>query len=85
MNFPSRDFHSSPLFKSNHILKLEDKILADNIPFINKSFNNLLPSTFNSWIIFYSDVHNYQAVSSFSAKYLNHRVKMIHTEKIQSQ
>ena len=30
MNFQSRDSHSSPLFKSNHILKLEDKILIEN-------------------------------------------------------
>ena len=31
MNFQSRNSHSSPLFKSNHILKLEDKILLENI------------------------------------------------------
>ena len=31
MNFQSRDSHSSPLFKSNHILKLEEKILIENI------------------------------------------------------
>ena len=30
MNFQSRDSHSSPLFKSNHILKLHDKILIEN-------------------------------------------------------
>ena len=30
MNFQSRDSHSSPLFKSNHILKLQDKILIEN-------------------------------------------------------
>ena len=64
MNFQSRDSHSSPLFKSNHILKLEDKILIENILFINKSFNNLLPPTiFKSWYTFCSDVHNYQTVS----------------------
>ena len=50
---------------SNHILKREDKILLENIPFINKEFNNLLPKIFNSWLTFYPDVHNYQAVSSF--------------------
>ena len=41
--FLSRDSHSSPLFKSSHILQLEDKIFIENIVFINKSFNNLLP------------------------------------------
>ena len=48
MNFQSRDSHSSPLFRSNHILKLEDKILIENILFISKSFNNLLPPIFIS-------------------------------------
>ena len=59
MNFQSKDPHSSPLFKSNHILKLEDKILIENILFINKSFNNFLPPIFKSWFTFCSDVHNY--------------------------
>ena len=36
MNF-SLETHSSLLFKSNHILKLEDKILIENIHFINES------------------------------------------------
>ena len=31
MNFQSRDSHSSPLFRSNHILKLEGKIFIENI------------------------------------------------------
>ena len=48
MNFQSRGSHSSPLFKSNHILKLEDKILIENILFINKSLNNLLPPVFKN-------------------------------------
>ena len=64
MNFQSRDSYSNPLFKSSHILKLEDKIkhkiLIENILLNNKSFNNLLPPIFNSWIIFGFDVHNYQ-------------------------
>ena len=68
MNFQSRDSHSSPLFKSNHILKLEDKILIENILFINKSLNNLLPPIFKNWFTFCSDVKNYQTVSSSSDK-----------------
>ena len=68
MNFQSRDSDSSPLFKSNHILKLEDKVLTENILFINKSFNNLLPPIFKGWFTFCSDVHNYQTVSSTAEK-----------------
>ena len=68
MNFQSRDSHSSPLFKSNHILKLEDKILIEKILVINKSFNKLLPPVFKSWFSFWSDVHNYQTVSSTTDK-----------------
>ena len=48
VNVWSIDSHSSPLFKSNHILNLEYKKLIENILFINKSFNNLLPPIFNS-------------------------------------
>ena len=46
VNFQSRDSHSSLLFKSNHILKLENKILIENVILINKSLNNLLPQIF---------------------------------------
>ena len=63
LNFQSRDSHFSLSFKSNHILKLEDKIFIKNILFINKSFNNLLPLILKSWFTFCSDVHNYQTVS----------------------
>ena len=63
MNIQSRDSHSSPIFRSNHILKLEDKILIENILFTSKSFNNLLPPIFKSWFAFCSDVLNYQTVS----------------------
>ena len=51
MNFQSRDSHSSPLFRSNNILKLEDKILIENILFITKSFNNFLPPTTQSHLL----------------------------------
>ena len=68
MNFQSRESHSSPLFKSNHILKLDDKILIENILFINKSFNNLLPPIFQGWFTFCSDARNYQTVSSTADK-----------------
>ena len=70
MNFQSRDSHSSPIFRSNNILKLEDKILIENILFINKSFNDLLPPIFKSWFSFCSDFHNYQTVSSTADKIL---------------
>ena len=68
MSFQSRDSHSSLLFKSNHILKLEDKTLIENMLFINKSFKNLLPPVFKSWFIFCSEVHNYQRISSTADK-----------------
>ena len=71
MNFQSRNefsIYSSPLFKSNHILKLEGKILVENILFINKSLNNLLPPIFKSWFILCSDINNYRTVSSNANK-----------------
>ena len=78
MNFQYRNSHSSPLFKSNHIHKLEDKILIENI-----LLNNLLPPVFKNWFTFCSHVHNYQPLIYQShlplIKYLND-----HTEQILS-
>ena len=84
MNFQSRDSHSSPLFKSNHILKLEDKILIENIIFVNKSFNNLLPPIYKSWFTFRSDVHNDQTVSSTADKIFKPLYRTDSYGKIQS-
>ena len=64
INFPSRNFHTSPLFKQNSILKFQDKICLENILFISKSLNNLSPSVFNTWFSFSSDQHNYETSSS---------------------
>ena len=65
INFQSKDSHSSPLFKSSYILKLQDKIVIENIPFINKSFNNLIPPIFNLLL----------------TRYLNHHIRLILMEK----
>ena len=48
INFQPRNFHTSPLFKQNSILKFQDKICIENILFISRSLNNLSPSIFNT-------------------------------------
>ena len=60
----TRNFHTSRLFKENSILKFQDKIWLENIFFISKSLNNLLPSVFNTWFVFSSDQNNYETSSS---------------------
>ena len=55
INLQPRNFHTSPLFKQNSILKFQDKICLENILFVSKSLNNLLPSVFNTWFTFSSD------------------------------
>ena len=64
INFQPRDFHPSPLFKQNSILKFQDKICLENILFVSKSLNNLSPSIFNTWFSFSSDQHKYETSSS---------------------
>ena len=64
INFQPRNFHTSPLFKQNSILKFQDKICLENILFASKSLNNLLSSVFNTWFNFSSDQHNYEASGS---------------------
>ena len=41
INLQSRNFHTSPLFKLNSILKSQDKICFENILFVRKSLNYL--------------------------------------------
>ena len=64
INFQPRNFHTSPQFKQNFILKSQDKISLENILFISKSLNNLSSSVFNTWFSFSSDQHNYETSSS---------------------
>ena len=64
INFQPRNFHTSPLFKQNSILKFQDKICLEKILFVSKSLNNLSPSIFNTWFSFSSDQHNYETSSS---------------------
>ena len=64
INFQPRNFHTSPLFKQNSILKFEDKICIENILFISKTLHNLLLSVFNTWFSFTSDQQNYETSSS---------------------
>ena len=68
INLQPRNFHTSPLFKQNSILKFQDKICLENILFVSKSLNNLSPSVFNTWFIFSSDQHNYETSSSTQGK-----------------
>ena len=50
INFQPRNFHTSPLFKQNSVLKFQDKICIENIFFVSKSLNNLSPPTFNDLV-----------------------------------
>ena len=59
-DFQPRNFHISPLFKQNSILKFQDKICLPNILLVSKSLNNLSPSVFNKWFSFSSGQHNYE-------------------------
>ena len=46
INFQPRNFHTSPLFKQNSILKFQEKICLENILLVSKCLNNLSPSVF---------------------------------------
>ena len=62
------NYHTTPLFKENAILKLIDKVQLKNILFINKCINNLLPPIFNDWFTSVSAQHTYQTSSSTKEK-----------------
>ena len=70
MNFKDQLFHSSPLFSSNNILKLGDKITLENILFVSKSINRQVSSIFYDWFIFSGNLHRYETCWSVT-NYLN--------------
>ena len=49
----------APVFRKTSVLKFKDKINLENILFISKSINDLLPSLFNDRFVFSSDTHKY--------------------------
>ena len=59
INFHPRNFHTSPLFKQNSILKFQDKIFLENILFVSKSFFS-----------FSSDQHNYETSGSTQGNHM---------------
>ena len=50
--FNVKILHTSPLFRKTSILTFNDKINSENILFISKPINNLLPSLFNNCFAF---------------------------------
>ena len=72
MNYQPRNSDTSPLFRKSAVLKFKGKINLENILFISKSINNLLPSLFKNWFGFSSDTHKYNASWSFNDKLLKY-------------
>ena len=68
INFEPRNCHTSRLFKENAILKLINKVQLENILFVNKCINNLLPPIFNDWFTFISAPHQTISYSKNSIK-----------------
>ena len=60
MNFKDQLFHLSPLFSSNNILKLGEKITLENILFVSKCINRQVPSIFYDWFTFSGNSHRYE-------------------------
>ena len=77
INFKPRNYHTSPLFKENVILKLIDQVHLENILFVNKYINNLLPTIFNDWFTLVSAQHSYPTSSSTKEKPLKPPFKTI--------
>ena len=73
INFQPRNFHTSPLFKQNSILKFQDKICLENILFVSKSLNNLSLLVFNTWFDFSSDQYNYETSTQGNLKKVFYR------------
>ena len=53
--------HSSPLFKSSNLLKLDDLLKVNILSFVYKATNNLSPSCFQDYFTYNSNIHGYRA------------------------
>ena len=71
INFQTRNFHTSSLFKQNSIVKFQDKICLEDILFVSKSLNNLSLTVHNTWFSFSSDQHNYETSSFTQGNLIN--------------
>ena len=85
MNYQPRNFHTSPLFRTAAALKLKDQINLENTLFISKSINNLLPSLFNNWFVFFPLIHtNIIPHGHLTIKSKNIHIELTLTVKIRS-
>ena len=50
-------------FQKNNILKFSDKTMIDNILFISKALNNMLPPIFKNWFQFCYNIPHYSTTS----------------------
>ena len=48
--------------------KFEYKIQLEKVLLVSKYFNNILPSIFDNWLTFCSDIHNYNTAASSKDK-----------------
>ena len=70
--------HTDPLFKDSKILKFSDKIALENCIFIEKYFNQILPTPFKTWFTLFTDsrTHNTRRPNSACLKILPHKTKI---------
>ena len=68
ISFQPRDCYLSSLLEKQNLLKFKDKIQLENILFVSKYFNNILPSIFDNWFTLYSNMHNYNTAASLTGK-----------------
>ena len=68
ISFQPRDCYLSSLLEKQNLLKFEDKIQLENVLFVSKYFNNILPSIFDNWFTLCSNMHNYNTAASLTGK-----------------
>ena len=59
INFEPLHAHSNLVFKSSHLLKLEDLLNLNILSFVYKTINNLTPPCFQGHFIYNSNLHGY--------------------------
>ena len=75
MTFSKFDEHSSPLFKTLNIIKLDDLVSYQIAIFMYKFKNRLLPLVFNNFFTEVSKVHQYNTRSAAKHSYYLPKVR----------
>ena len=72
-NFERFHTHSNPIFKLSDLLQPDDHLILNILSLVYKATNNLIPSCFQDYFIYNSNIHGYETRQVGDDLYKKHR------------